>query len=256
MAHHLLENTDPTTITNPGAGQTKYGFDVIGRLWKRDSAGVITYLEGGSSSKWTALVLTTDYATVPASTSTITMNTDQTANIKAGMALKYTIGGVDYYGVATTVAANLLTIAGAALGGNITALYYSPLPGMVEMVAFIVSGTFADAASTTLLADDVLTKVKWDKPNAYCVKQEVTVTTDDSGANQPRVNVTLAGSAVNTSNTNAGLTVAETWVNSVVDINTTNYSIIYGEAIEVTTDANGSNLDASDLTIQLTFVYA
>lgn len=252
-------NENIVAKSSPAAGSTLLGFDGAGKLCKKDSSGTITYLEGGASSKWTALVATTDFATTAASTSTITMNVDWTASIKAGMAIKFVLSGATYYAIATTVAAGLLTIAGAPLttgAGALTALSFSPLPGMVEMVAFIVAGTFANAVSTALLDEDVLTAVKWDKAPAYCVKQEVIVITDDSGANQPRVNVTIAASAVNTSNANAGLTVAETWVNSVVDINTTNYSIVYGEAIELTTDANGSNDDARDLTVQLTFVYA
>jgi hypothetical protein len=78
----------------------------------------------------------------------------------------------------------------------------------------------------------------------------------DSGANKDRVNITIAGSAVCTSNTNAGLapTSAKTWVHTVIDINTSNYDINKDEAIEVTTDANGSNNNATGLTMRCVFV--
>ena len=77
---------------------------------------------------------------------------------------------------------------------------------------------------------------------------------DDSGANQPIVTVSINGSVVGTDNTNAGLAVAETWVSTVVGINTSNYDINKSEAIEIVTDASGSNDDAQDLTVSAVFV--
>ena len=115
-------------------------------------------------------------------------------------------------------------------------------------------GKFADAANTGLLASDVNTKFDWNLGKAYCVLIRHTVKTDDSGANQPRVTISIAGAVVGTSNTNAGVAVAETWRSTVVDINASNYDINPDEAIEIVTDANGTNDDAEDLTVSAVFV--
>ena len=77
---------------------------------------------------------------------------------------------------------------------------------------------------------------------------------DDTGANQPLVTASINGSVVGTDNTNAGLAVSESWVNTVVGINTSNYDINHNEAIEIITDASGTNDDAIDLTVSLVFI--
>jgi hypothetical protein len=208
------------------------------------------------AEKWVPLTLTTDFATAPASTSTITMNTDQTANVKSGYALKYKIGGVNYYGVATTVAAGLWTIAGAPLSGNITELSYSVYAGQTEMVAIVLPGACLAVALNSLIATTIKTVVKLDKPTGYVVGISTIVDTDDSGATQPNVNVVNgSGNPICSSNAGAGLTIAETWVKSVIDINTANYLIANHDNIELSTDAIGSNGDASDLTCQILIVY-
>lgn len=206
---------------------------------------------GGSSIGWTA---ETAFTATPASTSTLTMTSDKTASIKVGMAVKYTISSVVYYGVITAITSNLMTIAGAPMGGDVTALYYSTNPAQVVQADFYVPGRFADAANTGLLASDAKVKFDWNLQEARLVQIRHTVSVDDSGANQPRVNMSVGGSAVSTSNTNAGVAVAETWSSTVVDINTTNYVVARDAAIEVVTDANGSNDDATDLTVSGIFV--
>ncbi len=206
---------------------------------------------GGSSIGWTA---ETAFTATPASTSTLTMTADKTGSIKVGMALKYTISSVVYYGIVTAITSNLLTIAGAPMGGDVTALYYSTNPAQVVQVDFFIAGAFADAANTGLLASDMNTKFDWNLQEARLVQIRHTVKVDDSGANQPRVNLSVDGSVVSTSNSNAGVTVAETWSSTVVDINTTNYVVARDAAIEIVTDANGSNDDASDLTVSGVFV--
>jgi hypothetical protein len=180
------------------------------------------------------------------------MTADLTSTILVGYGLKYTISSVVYYGVVTAITSNLLTVAGAPLGGDVTALYWCSTG--VFQLDFFIPGLFADAANTTLIATDAHSKISWRIAKSYCVRMLHTVRIDDTGANQPIVNVSINGSALCTSNTNAGLAVAETWVSTVVDINTSNYDINPTEAIEVITDASGSNDNAVDLTVSLVFV--
>ena len=203
-----------------------------------------------SGEKW---ILETNFAAVPASTSTLTMTADATSYIKPGCGLKYTIGGLVYYGIVTAITSNLLTVAGAPFGGNVTALFWSE-PITIIQVDFLIPGTFADAANTGLLASDTRSKFSWGLGTAYCVQIKHTVRVADTGANQPNVTISINGAVVGTDNSNAGLPVATTWTSTVVGINTSNYDINKGEAIEIVTDANGSNDNAQDLTVSVLFV--
>ena len=206
--------------------------------------------------KWTPLTIATDFTSTPASTSTITALTDQTANIKAGMAAKYKIGGTYYFGVYDAVASDLFTIGGIALSGDITELYYSPLAGQCEMFAVGVPGVCLAAASTTLIETFNKQKAKLDKTEGYCVQISTWSRVDDSGAVQPHVNVLNgSGAPICSSNAGAGLEVAETWVKTTINIDPDNYLITNQSAIELATDGIGSNGDAEDVTVQFLIVY-
>lgn len=208
-----------------------------------------TWAQAGSTS-WTQ---ETHFAATPASTSTLTMTEDETATIKVGYGLKYTISGVTYYGIVTAITSGLLTIAGAPLSSTVSELYWCDASRVIQ-ADFFVPGAFADAANTGLLASDARTKFRWSLGQAYCVQILHTVRVDDSGANQPRVTISINGSVVGTDNSSAGQAVAETWTPTVVGINVSNYDINTGEAIEIVTDDYGSNNDATDLTVSALFV--
>jgi hypothetical protein len=139
------------------------------------------------------------------------------------------------------------------MGGDVTALAWCE-PARVIQLDFFVPGTFADAANTTLIATDMRSKFDWNLSKAYLVQIRHTVRVDDSGANQPIVTVSVNGAVVGTANTNTGLAVAETWVSTVVDINTSNYDINRDETVEIVTDASGTNDDAQDLTVSTIWV--
>lgn len=215
----------------------------------------------GDTSKWTALAAGTDYTATPASTSTLTMTTDQKAALRPGMAVRYTIGGTAYYGVCTAITSALLTVAGAPLSGDVTALDYSIFPGIVETLTLSDPGAWADSADTALVANDLLMALVWSGPPASLVLIRAWTRTTDTGTNKPRINVRLGMTAtdyVSTANNGAGLELAAsaTWVATTKAIDPAKYAVVPGTAIELRTDANGSNDDARDLTVQLTFVYA
>ena len=213
------------------------------------------------ASKWTTLAAGTDYTATPTSTSTLTMITNQTAVLRPGMALRYVIGGVTYYGVAAAITANQLALGGAPLTGDVTALYYSIFPGMVETLTLSVPGAWADSADTALVVDDLLMSLIWNGPPASLVRIRAWTRTTDTGTNKPRINVRLGMTPtdyVSVSNGTVGLELAAsaTWVVTGVDITPAKYAVVPGTAIELRTDANGSNDDARDLVVILTFVYA
>jgi len=195
-----------------------------------------------------------NFTSAPTSTSTITTTSDLTGSIKVGNALRYTIGGVDYFGIITAITSTLITIAGAPLSGTITALYFTNNPNATVQVDFMIPGKFADSANTNLLASDAFTKFAWMLSEARLVQFRATVFTADTGAANPIVNVSVGGNNVCTSNSNAGLTVGTSWVSTTVDISTANYVVSRGAAFEIVTDASGTNDDATYLTISMVLV--
>jgi hypothetical protein len=179
------------------------------------------------------------------------MGTDLTATILVGYPLKYTIGGTTYYGIVSAIASNLLTVAGAPLSADVTALYYGD-PLRVAQVVVAVPSTYEDATNTALLTSDTKMPLTWWKSKAYLVQYKVWSRLHDTGTHG-QVSVTINGTEVNT--TAGGLTIAAdaTVYSTVVDIAVAAYDVLRGEAIEVTAVKAG-NGDASDLVVTMLFV--
>lgn len=229
-------------------------------IWKLDSdpsgAGGDLLVDNDMLQRdgWFALTEDTHWDDQPASTSTITMAADLTGWLKAGVPVKFKLSGSYYYAILTAVASNLLTIAGAPLttgDGDLEELYVGD-PRKVHVVPFHIAGEYADGANTTLLATDAKQPYEWELPPAYLVKFRAYSDTDGDSTD-PKVNVSIGGDKVGTANSNDGLemTAAQTWYSTVVDINTSNYSIAYDEAVEITTTAGAG---ADDLTVLCVFV--
>lgn len=225
-----------------------------GKILTADSGSTLGIKWGDAASGvWTA---ETNFTARPPGTSTITMTADKTATILVGYGLKYTWNGNTYYGIVTAITNNLLTIAGAPLSASydVTALSWCDHT-RIEQVDFFIPGAFSDAANTGLLASDAHTKFRWGKAKSYMVQISHTVRVDDTNtATHALVTLSINGSVIGTSNTNAGEAVATTWTSTVVGINVSNYDINFGEAIEVVTDASGGNDNAVDLTVSAVFV--
>ena len=158
------------------------------------------------------------------------------------------------YGVATAYAAGLITLNGAPMTvADDDELQFGNLDKVVQKDFHILT-TFADAAETDLLRDDAGIYYKWVKSEAYLVYFALRVITQDTGPNQPRVNVTVGGNAISTSNGNAGIEISTAWQETGVDINTTSYITNRNEDFEIIVDNNGSVKDAQDLTVTCTLV--
>lgn len=200
------------------------------------------------TANW-SLVPTSNYTTAPASTSTITMGADMTSLISIGVGLKYTIGGVVYYGRVGAIANNLLTVNGAPLGGAVTNLYYG---GTVRQVLIIIPSTYEDADNHDLIYTDVKSQVVWTLPVSYCVQFRLYSNTVDSGT-KGKASIEINNADVCSSADGLTLTAANTWYSTVVDINTSNYDINPGEVLEITAHKGGTG-DAADLTCIMFFV--
>ena len=190
------------------------------------------------------------FTATPASSSTLTMTSDLTASIKAGMSLKYIIGGVAKYGRVGAITSILLTVNGAPLSGDVTALYYGG--GRTRQVVVIIPGAYEDGSNTALIASDLKSSLIWDFPVSYCVQFGVYSNVHDTGTHG-QASVRINGTELCT--TAGGLTIAAdaTWGRTVVNIDVAAYDINPGEAIEITAIKAG-NGDASDLTIEMIII--
>lgn len=213
---------------------------------------------GGSYAAWTAI----EYPVYMTDTDTITIVDNATTDVyfKAGLPIKFIISSVSYYAqiISVTSADGTTTveIVGAPFTQSLAEnQVYGGTLNNVRQLNFSINGFFADAADTTLLANDMFTYYKWDLPKAYLCKTSIRAKTIDSGATNSRVNVTLGDSDVLTSNSNLGLTVSNSWVNNTLgEINTSNYDVNYGDTVEIKVDNYSTNKDAKDLSVQLNFI--
>ena len=223
---------------------------------------------GGGSSFWTALTATTDFATTAPSTNTITMNTDQTANIKIGAPIRYTFNSGVYYGQVTALTASLLTFRGPAIttgAGLLTALAWGD-PSRITELTLTIPGYFEEATVTSApFALETYLFMRygfpWKLPGAYCVGFSVINRVADTGTT-PIVNTLLGapGSmvAVSTSNSNAGISLPgnnTSMAETVVDINPSNYAISRGQYIELEITKGTDTVKATDLTWVGVFVF-
>lgn len=211
---------------------------------------------GAVGTTWTSISLA-NLTTTPTSTSTIATTSDLTGTLKVGYPLRYKSTGGFSFGIITGLTSSLITIAGGPLdnGNALTQIDYG-VQGLVRTLTLMVSGTFqSGGADSAMLANQMKTFMQWTMTKAYLVNFQVRVASLDTGTNKPRINVALAGNAVGTLNSNAGLTVlTSSWASTVVDINTTNYVVNFGDSIELKTDANGTNADSNNLTVLAIFV--
>lgn len=193
----------------------------------------------------------TAFTATPASTSTLTMTSDLSATIKPGYPLKYTIGGVTYYGYCTAITSNLLTVAGAPLGGSVTALSYGD-PTRVTQIQAQIPSTYEDASNTALIASDLKTSFIWSKSTEYLVQYSVYSYTAD-GSGDGKASVRINDTEVNTSAGGLTIAAATTWYSTIVNIDSAAYDINYGESLEVTA-VKGTGGDATYLTVKMIFV--
>jgi len=237
-------------------------------------ADLIYCVQGGVAKKLTASTLAgyavtaanelpwqeidgSKYTTTPTSTSTIAMT--DTSDLAIGMPVKYTYSSTDYFGIVTSISTNAsITIAGAPLdiAHDLSALWVDTVRP-AEQVDYTVWNVY-DGDVQDIFANIDGRYVKWQKAKAYLVGFSVNHVQADTGATQPSVNVKINGSLVSTEDSTHGpqLSTAGTWVDSsAVAINTSNYDINRGEAVEVRCTVPGTNGDAECLNISLIFVY-
>lgn len=216
------------------------------------------YAIAESSDPAWKLVSSGKYTAVPTSTSSIGMN--DTSDFYIGLPVKYVYGGNTYYAIVTAVAAfTSITVAGAPLdtGQSVTALY-AGLAGNVVEKEYLVDTAWADVAQDIFSAV-TYERHRWRGRDACLVAFGAAQGVKDTGANQPKLNVKIAGDLVGTQDGTNGITLSATlgtWEDSsAVAISTANYEVTRGDAIELRCTVAGTNGDADVLSVSLTFVY-
>lgn len=229
---------------------------------------IVTVVYDGTNFQFASAVGSTSgsqvWLTVAAFTrvsdSAFTVSDDATNQdiFKKGRPIRYrATAGTWRYGIVTNYSVGTVTLAGAPLTiSDDDEMSYTDFSRVVQTEVMIPSSFAAAGASSTLINTVLKSNLLWRLGTAYLVRFGHIVDIDDSGVAQTRVNVNIANAAVGTANTNAGPAIAETWTYTTTDINTANYDVNQDEEIEITCDANGTNDDARDLTISLTFVLA
>ncbi|HHT9145872.1 MAG TPA: hypothetical protein ACFYD4_09370 [Candidatus Wunengus sp. YC61] len=182
---------------------------------------------------------------------TLTMTSDLTASMLVNMSLKYVIGGVTYYGQVNTSAAALLTVRGAALTGDVTALYYGG--GTLQQLPYDASVNADGSANIVPLLTGTVHTTRWKKPKSYLVGYEAYQTTHDSHATHGKVTVQINATEVNTAT--GGLIVAAnaTWYSSNIDIATAAYDVNDGENVAIVV-TQGGTADGAGLRANLIFL--
>jgi len=190
------------------------------------------------------------------STFTVTDDSTNQAIFTPGRPIRYrATAGTWRYGKVTNYTTGTVTIAGYPMTTSDDDELQFGLKALLSKIAFSINGEFADGIDGTLLLNDLGVYRQWSEGEAYCIMIAHRVIVQDTGANQPRVNVRIAGAPVCSSNSNQGRDVSTSWVSTVVDISGA-YALASGNAIELSTDANGSNNDATGLSIELDIVKA
>ncbi len=247
------EETSSISVTLGGSIQddSVIEFIVVGSYMLSEND--IDFFMNNARTAWDTLP---SFTYVSATSFTVSDTSFYQEALAVGRPVKYKVTGNDYrYAVVTSYSSGTVTVAGVDLTSGDDVMMYGHTSNVVP-VQFGIPGSFADAPNTTLLLTDTLTKYMWPLGDAYCVKLSTTVVQDDSGVNQPRVNMRLNGSVVSSDNSDNGPEVSESWNHTTNDIKSNNYMISNGESIEVSTDANGTNNDASDLSIVGLFILA
>lgn len=191
------------------------------------------------------------YTATPASASRLTMSS--TGLMAKGLPISFLVAETRYYAQVTAVSPNAyIDVRGAPLSGAVSDLMVGN-PELVSALTLFVPGAYGDGVAD-LMNSDAKRLVRWEGGAACLVGIDVRHYSDDTGANQPKVNVKVDGSLVSTADSGDGLTVGTAWTDNGVETDTAAYDVGLGDALDVRCTAAGSNGDANSLTVSLAFV--
>lgn len=184
---------------------------------------------------------------------TFTNDPAHAAVFKKGRPVRFrATGGTWRYAIITTATTTSAQISGHALTtSDDDEMQFADMSRVVQVPIFI-PGTYEDASDATLIKNDADRELTWGQGTAYLVRARARAKTVDSGNHEDIVIYNDANSTTISLSPSAN----GAWVNSET-YSAAGYASYYEYAldavIEVGATTNG-NGDASDLTVQLTFV--
>lgn len=176
---------------------------------------------------------------------------------QAGRAIRFRGAGGDWYYAVSDYAAS---------GGGVVTVGFEGAPMTVAdddevqwsaterivTLRYYIPGTWAAVATNTLLADDLGAAPTWRHRTAYCVSLGARVLVQDTGGSEPHVNAIIGASPIVAAP--GILTTDGAYISTGAALNPAVYGIVYGDPIELTTDAGGTNNDSNGLSVTLIFV--
>ena len=240
----MLNFDDDISITGSGT----FTGNVTASVFYGDASGLSNLPESSSYSTWMSAGA---FTRSDDNTFTVTDNAANQIIFSPGRPIRYReTSGIWRYGQVVSYIAGTVDLSGCPL--TVTdddEMQYGDFTRIVRET-FSIPGVFADAADTTLLANDLLMSYNWKHGRAYLVNASHRVGMADTGASQPGVNVMINGSGYISSYSTVAATQVEI---GTTNVSNTNYDINYNESLELAADAAGSNDDAKNLTFQLAF---
>lgn len=246
-----LPSADPLSSTD--IFPASQGSDTNGVTW----ANILTAFETAAAG---TVVDSGDYTALPASASTITFT--DTTGLEVGTPLRIiqTTQAVQKLYIITAITVDtLVTVNGPPLllGDPISEIAILSNSRVVQLDLFVPGGYDLLDDTSTLLQRNTRSIMRWQLPKAKCVRASFAHNTPGSGT-QPNVNVSIAGNAVFTDNTNAGALLsgsANAWSTPIGagTASLSNYNVNFNDAIELILNA-GANLDARDLSASIVFI--
>lgn len=187
------------------------------------------------------------------------LNMPDTSALEVGQPLIVTQAteAAKYYIVTGIVPNTSITLAGPPISGNAVTLLEKPPNGATVQADLLMPGNYEfGGPATNIIVRSTRSPFFWQLPEAYlCYVQMSHDTPDTDGPNQPSMNVTHRGNKTlatdimlpNAINTPA---IVGNGVGVVGE-----YSIKFGELVELELTLGPGNLDAKDLTVALTYVF-
>ena len=201
----------------------------------------------------------------PPSSSTITLTEDLTSWVKAGLPVKFTLGGGasnpgTYYARAAGVASNSLTISGPALetdDGDLTALWIGQPDGIVQL-DFFIPGLYGASIAADLLGSLARTAFKWQGITSAHIVHFMAAHAVADSVTQPKINVIVGGSyLVSTYDSNNGIQLSTplNWVDHpAASIHYSYNNINTNTSVSLKCTVAGGAGDAEDLTVSIVIV--
>jgi hypothetical protein len=230
------------SLVTPAIGSTNWGNDV------NNNFTTIQNTFNNGVPRWIALIPGTDFTATPASTSTLTMLTDQTGNIPVGTAIKFVSGGNTYYAQIIALTSSLMTVRGTSLGTSaLSALSYDGFRATEEVTLNVEA---AWTSTGTSLAAGEGHYLPFDLSKAHLIGWKATLGVADTGAAQPYIQPYINGSLVCNS------TQMSSTAGTIVDggVWSGDVPIGYGQSIDVQCPTLGTNKTAAKLNVSLVFV--